>query len=103
MAAIPCFYAGLYLKLNPNTNLQYKLKMRSLSTVWNENEHFWLVFMKMLVFVPKPRSLHTGTGLHDNLSPVFTVFLESIYIYSYTVQFYIGCVIEVYCFNSAQF
>ncbi len=44
-------------------SLQYKLKMRSLSSVWNENKHFWLVFMKMLVFVPKTRSLHTGTVL----------------------------------------
>ncbi len=34
--------------------------MRPLSSVWNENKHFWLVFMKMLVFVPKTTSLHTG-------------------------------------------
>jgi hypothetical protein len=43
-------------------SLQYKLNMRSLSSVWNENKQFWLVFMKMLVFVPKTRSLHTGTA-----------------------------------------
>jgi hypothetical protein len=34
----------------------------SLSKVWNENERFSLVFTKMLVFVPKTGSLHTGTG-----------------------------------------
>ena len=45
-----------------NLSLQYKLKMRSLSTVWNENERFWLVFTKTLVFMPKTGSLHTGTG-----------------------------------------
>jgi hypothetical protein len=33
----------------------------SLSKVWNEEEHFRLVFTKMLVFVPKTGSLHTGT------------------------------------------
>jgi hypothetical protein len=36
----------------------------SLSKVWNENERFSLVFTKMLVFVPKTGSLHTGTVLH---------------------------------------
>ncbi len=33
----------------------------SLSKFWNENECFSLVFTKMLVFVPKTGSLHTGT------------------------------------------
>jgi hypothetical protein len=46
-----------------NLSLQYKLKMRSLSTVWNENERFWLLFMKVLVFMPKTGSLQTGTEL----------------------------------------
>jgi hypothetical protein len=37
----------------------------SLSKVWNENERFRLVFTKMLVFVPKTGSLHTGTAFHS--------------------------------------
>ena len=47
-----------------NLSLQYKLKMRSLSMVWNENERFWLVFTKTLVFMPKTGSLHTGTDVN---------------------------------------
>jgi hypothetical protein len=42
---------------------QNKLLPMSLSKVWNENERFRLVFTKMLVFVPKTGSLHTGKGL----------------------------------------
>jgi hypothetical protein len=35
----------------------------SLSKVWNENERFSLAFIKVLVFMPKNGSLHTGTGV----------------------------------------
>jgi len=50
-----------------NLSLQYKLKMRSLSTVWNENERFKLVFTKMLVFTAKTGSINLGTGVQTRL------------------------------------
>jgi len=39
----------------------------SLSTVWNENERFKLVFTKMLVFTAKTGSINLGTGVQTRL------------------------------------
>ncbi len=42
---------------------QNKLIPWFLSKVWNENEHFRLVFAKMLVFMPKTGFLNVSTGV----------------------------------------
>jgi hypothetical protein len=63
MAALSLFLRSLVFENDPQyLSPQYTLKIRSLSMVWNENDRFWLVFTKMLVFMPKTWSLHTGTG-----------------------------------------
>jgi hypothetical protein len=63
MAALSLFLRSLVFENDPQyLSLQYTLKIRSLSMVWNENDRFWLVFTKTLVFMPKTGSLHTGTG-----------------------------------------
>jgi hypothetical protein len=65
-----------YLKTTPQPDLfQNKLLLMSLSKVWNENERFRLVFTKMLVFVPKTGSLHTGTVLGYN-DGTYEVYLQ---------------------------
>jgi hypothetical protein len=62
MAALSLFLRSLVFENDPQyLSLQYTLKIRSLSMVWNENDRFWLVFTKTLVFMPKTGSLHTGT------------------------------------------
>jgi hypothetical protein len=63
MAALALFLCSLVFENDLQyLSLQYKLKIRSLSMVWNENERFWLVFTKTLVFMPKTWSLNRGTG-----------------------------------------
>jgi hypothetical protein len=53
----------MFSKTTPNSNLfQNKLKLMSLSKVWNENERFKLVFTKLLVFTAKTGSINSGTG-----------------------------------------
>jgi hypothetical protein len=65
MAALSLFLRSLVFENDPRyLSLQYTLKLRSLIMVWNENDRFWLVFTKTLVFMPKTGSLHTGTCLH---------------------------------------
>ncbi len=69
MAALSLFLRSLVFENDPQyLSLQYTLKIRSLSMVWNENNRFWLVFTKTLVFMPKTGSLHTGTGLFATLA-----------------------------------
>ena len=64
MAALSLFLRSLVFENDPQyLSLQYTLKIRSLSMVWNENDRFWLVFTKTLVFMPKTGSLQTGTEL----------------------------------------
>jgi hypothetical protein len=58
----------MFSKTIPNSNLfQKRLKLMSLSTVWNENERFKLVFTKMLVFTAKTGSINLGTGVQTRL------------------------------------
>ena len=62
MAALSCLYAVPVFENNPQIlSLQFKLKMRSVGMVWNENERFWLVFTKTRVFMPKTGSINPGT------------------------------------------
>jgi hypothetical protein len=63
MAALSLLYAVPVFKNYPQIlSLQYKLKMMSLGTVWNENERIRLVFTKTLVFMPKTGYINSGTG-----------------------------------------
>jgi hypothetical protein len=56
----------MFSKTTLNSNLfQNKLKLMSLSKVWNENERFKLVFTKLLVFTAK-------TGARIYIQVVFT-------------------------------
>ena len=69
MAALSLFLRSLVFENDPQyLSLQYTLKIRSLSMVWNKNDRFWLVFTKTLVFMPKTGSLHTGTVLYGIIS-----------------------------------
>ncbi len=63
MAPISCLYAVPYLKMTPIIYLiQNKLIPTSLGTDWTENERFELVFAKTIIFMPKTRSINSGTG-----------------------------------------
>ena len=54
MAALSPLYAVPVFKNDPQIlSLQYKLKMTSLGTVWNENERFGLAFTETVIFMPK--------------------------------------------------
>jgi hypothetical protein len=76
MAALSLFLRSLVFENDPQyLSLQYTLKIRSLSMVWNENDRFWLVFTKTLVFMPKTGSLHTGT-----VKPTFWVWCLNSYL-----------------------
>ncbi|MFO0005700.1 MAG: hypothetical protein ACK559_31695, partial [bacterium] len=60
---------SMFSKTIPNSNLfQKRLKLMSLSTVWNENERFKMVFTKMLVFTAKTGSINLGTGVQTRLN-----------------------------------
>jgi hypothetical protein len=62
MAPISCLYAVPYLKMTPIIYLiQNKLIPTSLGADWTENEHFELVFAKTIIFMPKTRSINSGT------------------------------------------
>ncbi len=53
-----------YLKTTRKSDLiQNKLKPASLGTDWIENKRFRHVFAKTSVFMPKPGSINSGTGL----------------------------------------
>ncbi len=56
-AALCFLYSQLqYLKTTPKSYLFQ-------NTNWYANERFWLVFTKMLVFMPKTRSINLATVL----------------------------------------
>jgi hypothetical protein len=79
MAALSLFLRSLVFENDPQyLSLQYTLKIRSLSMVWNENDRFWLVFTKTLVFIPKTGSLHTGTVLRCKNAFFFTSLAQQI-------------------------
>jgi hypothetical protein len=61
---IPSFWSRK-LKYEPHKSFifQNKLIPWFLSKVWNKNEHFRLVFAKMLVFLPKTGLLNASTGV----------------------------------------
>ncbi len=64
MVVLSNLYAAPFFKNNPHIlYLQYKLKMTSLITDLNENEHFGWVFLKIIIFGTKTGSLHSGTVL----------------------------------------
>ena len=66
MYSLPSLEFGNY----PNTNLfQYKLKLASLSTNENGNEHFGLVLMKTSVLELKTSSLNSSTDQLFRASP----------------------------------
>ena len=65
MAALSCVYAVPVSKNDPPIlSLQYKLEMMSLGTVWNENERFWLVFMKTVILMAKTGTINPSTGIY---------------------------------------
>ncbi len=69
MAILSSFYAVLVFKNDPYLlSLQYKLKMTSLSKVYDENKRFRLIFTKTLIFLTKTgMQLLTGAEHFGNV------------------------------------